>query len=570
MQQDPITRELVKNALATVADNMVVTVVRTARSQVVKQNMDFSTAICDPKGEMVTQGLSLPMHLGAIMPALGGVLKTYGDDVQPGDVFINNDPYEGASHLPDIFLFKPVFADDAHLGYLCVIAHHTDIGGRVAGGNACDNTEIYQEGLRIPPLKLIDRGTPNQTLFRLIEQNVRVPDMVRGDLSAQLAALYGGERELLKVAVEYGLEELQGYMTELVDYTERLTRAELAALPQGVAEYSDYIDDDGIDPGPIKIQLKLTFSGDEVVADFTGTSPQCKGSINPNFAFTQSCVYAVIRCLLSPELPNNAGYFRPITVYAPEGSYVNPMHPAPVAARGLGGFRVLQTVFGALAQLNPDRIPACWGGGELGISIAGYYPDRKPFVFLEFHNVSGTGGGPLGDGVDGGAVPVVNLANTPVEMMEAEQPFLVEEYAFLPDTGGPGKSRGALGMSRQYRILADDATVQVRLDRRKHRAPGLAGGHPGSTVATYLNPDGERVDMPSKWLKELKKGDVVRVELSGAGGFGDPFERDPEAVARDVRHGKVTEGHARDAYGVAIDPDTHEVDQGATGRLRGK
>ena len=435
MQRDPIAQELVKHALATIADNMVVTVVRTARSQVVKQSMDFSTAICDTRGQMVSQGLSLPVHLGAIMPALEGVLKVYRDDVQPGDIFINNDPYEGASHFPDIFLFKPVFAGDALLGYLAVIAHHTDIGGRVAGGNACDNTEIYQEGLRIPPLKLFERGVQNQTLFRLIQQNVRVPDKVLGDLWAQLAAVYAADRELLKLAQEHGVEELQGYMQELIEYTERLTRAEIASLPQGEAEFTDYIDDDGIDPGPIRIHVRLKVAGDEVYADFTGTSPQSKGSINPTFAFTQSCVYAAVRCLLSPELPNNAGYFRPIKVHAPKGSFVNPVHPAPVAARGLGGLRVMQAVFGALAQLNPDRVPACWGGGELGISIAGYYEDHKPFVFLEFHNVTGTGGGPDGDGVDGGPVPVLNLANTPIELMEAEQSFLVEEYSLLPDTG---------------------------------------------------------------------------------------------------------------------------------------
>ena len=568
MQRDPITQELIKNALATIADNMVVTVVRTARSQVVKQSMDFSTAICDTQGQMVTQGLSLPLHLGAIMPALAGVLKYYKTDVQPGDIFINNDPYEGASHLPDIFLFKPVFAGDVLLNYLVVIAHHTDIGGRVAGGNACDNTEIYQEGLRIPPLKLFEGGNPNQTIFRLLQQNVRVPDKVLGDLWAQIAALYGGERELLKLAEEHGVEELQGYMGELMEYTERLTRAEIGALPQGEAEFTDYIDDDGIDPDPIRIHVKLTVKGGEVHVDFTGTSPQAKGSINPNFAFSQSSVYAAVRCLLSPELPNNAGYLRPIKVYAPEGSFVNPMHPAPVAARGLGGFRVMQTVFGALAQLYPDRIPACWGSGELGISIAGYYPDRKPFVFLEFHNITGTGGGPDHDGVDGGPVPVLNLANTPIELMEAEQPFLVEEYGFLQDTGGAGKYRGSLGVVRQYRILADEATVQVRSDRRRFQPYGLQGGRSGTPCNIYLNPDAEEELPPSKWLRELKKGAVIRAELAGGGGYGDPFQRDPEAVARDVRQGKLTPEYVQREYGVLIDPETLDLDSEGTRRLR--
>ena len=568
MQHDPITQELVRNALATIADNMAVTVVRTARSQVVKQSLDFSTGICDAEARMVSQGLSIPVHLGAIMPCLEGVLKDYGNDIQQGDIFISNDPYEGGSHLPDIFLFKPVFAGNVLLGFLAVIAHHTDIGGRVAGGNACDSTEIYQEGLRIPPLKLFNAGEPNHTIFRLLKQNVRVPDKVLGDLWAQIAALYGGDREMLSLAQEHGVEELKGYMEELIEYTERRTRAEISALPQGEAEFTDYIDDDGIDPDPILIQVKVSIKGDEVHADFTGTSPQAKGAINPNFAFSKSCVYAAVRCLLSPDLPNNAGYFRPIKVYAPEGCFANPQHPAPVAARALGGFRVMQAVFGALAKLAPDRIPACWGSGELGITIAGYYSDRKPFVFLEFHNITGTGGGPDRDGVDGGPVPVMNLANTPIELIEAEQPFLVEEYSFLPDTEGSGKYRGALGLSRQYRILADEATVQVRSDRRLYKPYGLHGGDSGSPCKVYLNPQGDNELLPSKWLRQLKKGSVVRVELAGGGGFGDAFERDPVAVAQDVRQDKMSAERARREYGVVVDPQTLEVDSAGTSRLR--
>ena len=230
----------------------------------------------------------------------------------------------------------------------------------------------------------------------------------------------------------------------------------------------------------------------------------------------------------------------------------------------------MQTVSGALAQLNPDRIPACWGSGELGMSIAGYYKDRKPFVFLEFHNVTGTGGGPDHDGVDGGPVPVLNLANTPIELMEAEEPFLVEEYAFLPDTGGPGKYRGALGLARRYRILADEATVQMRSDRRDFLPYGLQGGKPGTPCLVHLNPDTENELLPSKWLRELKKGDVVRVELAGGGGYGDPFQRDPEAVARDVRQGKLTLDYARREYRVALHLETLDVDWAATDHLRGR
>lgn len=570
MAVDPVTRELINRALTTVADNMVVAVMRTARSHVVKQSLDFSTAICDADGQLVAQGLSLPVHLGAIMPALEGVLRYYRDDVRPGDVFINNDPYEGGSHLPDIFLFKPVFSDGVLLGYLAVIVHQTDIGGRVAGGNACDSTEVFQEGLRIPPLKLFSEGRPDPSLFRLIRQNVRVPDKVLGDLRAQLAALHVGEKELLELARQYGVEELKSYMAELIRYTEALTRAELAALPPGEAEFVDYIDDDGITSEPIRIQVRLRLGGGEVKVDFSVTSPQARGAINPNFAFTCSCVYAAVRCLLDPELPNNAGYFRPIKVHAPPGSFVNPVHPAPVAARALGGFRVIQTVLGALAQLVFDRIPACWGGGEFGISFGGYYPDRRPFVYLEFHNVSGPGGGPDADAPDGGSVSVVNVANTPVELIEADQPVLIEEYGFLPDTGGPGRYRGALGVVRQYRLLAEEATVQVRSDRRRFCPYGLWGGKPGSPSRVYLLRDGSREFLPAKCLLQLRAGEGIRVELAGAGGYGDPFERDPEAVLRDVTDGKVSLARARDEYGVVVDPATLTVDFGATAGLRSR
>jgi N-methylhydantoinase B len=419
------------------------------------------------------------------------------------------------------------------------------------------STEVFQEGLRIPPLKLFDRGRPDPSLFRLIRQNVRVPDKVLGDLWAQLAALRVGERELLELTRQHGVEELKGYMADLLAYTESLTRAELGALPAGEAEFIDHIDGDGISPEPIEIRVRVRLDGGEVAVDFSGTSPQARGAINPNFAFTCSCVYAAVRCLLNPELPNNAGYFRPIKVYAPVGSFVNPVHPAPVAARALGGFRVIQAVLGALAQLLPDRIPACWGGGEFGISFGGYYPDRRPLVYLEFHNVSGPGGGPFADGCDGGSVSLVNVANTTVELIEADQPLLIEEYGLLPDTGGPGKFRGALGVVRQYRLLAPEATVQVRSDRRRFRPYGLRGGQPGSPCLVYLLRDGSRELLPAKCLLKLRAGDEIRVEPAGAGGYGDPFERDPEAVAADVRD-----------YRVEVEPATQAVDREATDRLR--
>jgi N-methylhydantoinase B len=566
-RRDPLAFELIKNALAGIADGMAVTVVRTARSFVVKQSMDFSTALCDAHGELVAQGMCVPLHLGAMPPALQGVLQIYEGRSEPGDIYIVNDPYSGGSHLPDIFLFKPIFVDDALTAFACVIAHQTDIGGRVSGGNACDNTEIYQEGLRIPPLKLFERGVPNETIFTLLEINVRVPDKVLGDVRAQIAALHMGEREFLQLVQEYGLEELQGYMTDILDYTERFTRAEIEALPDGEYTFTEYIDDDGIDPEPIRIHLTLTIQGDTITADFTGTSPQCKGSIQPNFPATKAMVYAVIRCVLDPTIPNSGGYFRPINIIAPEATFVNPVHPGPVAARALGARRVAQTVFGALTKALPGKIFAAWGGGEFGISIGGYYPNRKPFVHLEFHNDTSWGGGPHKDGLDGHPGPMSNLANTPVELLEAEEPLRIDQYGFVPDTGGPGKYRGGLATVRDFHVL-EEATLQVRSDRRKFLPYGLYGGKPGTPAAGILNPDTDNKPMPSKFLMTAKKHDVFRVILAGAGGYGNPLERDPEAVVEDVREEKLSVEYVRREYGVVIDQETLEVDVAATNALR--
>ena len=565
---DPVTREIIKNYLSSVADTMAVTVVRTACSAVVKDGMDFSTAIFDAEGEQVAQGLTLPFHMGAMQPALEGVLKHFREDLRPGDIFANNDPYEGASHLPDIFLFKPVFFEETLLGYICVVAHQTDIGGRVAGGNACDNTEIYQEGLQLPPIKLFEQRVLNRAVWRIIEKNVRVPDKVLGDVLAQVAALHQGERDLLQLVSEYGLDVLKRYMSEFIDYTERLTRAEIDGLPEGSWEFTDYIDDDGINPDPIAIKVRVTICGDEMEVDFTGTSPQAKGSINPNLAFTKSAVYAVFKCLTDPNITANSGFFKPIRVIAPPGCFVNPQHPAPVAARGLGGFRITHAVFGAMAKALPKRVPAAWGGGEVGVSFGGYLASGKPFVYLEFNNDGPRGGGPFMDGADGAAAPITNMANTPIECIEADQPLLIRRYGLVPDTAGAGRYRGGLGIIREFEVQVDEAMVQIRSDRTKFLPWGTQGGRPGSRTCNILNPDTVHKVLSSKFLLRLKKGDVYRLVQAGGGGYGDPLERDPSAVLEDVRQVKITVEHAREEYGVVIHPESATVDASATEEQR--
>ncbi len=567
---DPVTREIIKNALMGAADTMALTVVRTARSAVIKDGMDFSTALFTADGQQVAQGLTLPAHLGSMAPALEGVRNAFGDDVHPGDVFANNDPYEGGSHLPDIFLFKPIFVHDTHIGWSCCIGHQTDIGGRVAGGNACDNTEIYQEGLLIPPIKLYEAGVLNRAVWRILEKNVRVPEKVLGDVQALLAAVRFGERDLLRLVDEYGLEGLKGYMADILDTTEQLTRAEFAALPHGEWTFTDYIDNDGIDLRPIAIHAKVKIEGDEVFVDFAGTSPQAKGSINPNFAYTKSQVYAVMKCLIDPAIQSNSGFFRPFHITAPEGCFVNPQHPAPVAARGLAGFRICHALFGAMAQALPGKVPGAWGGGEVGLSFGGYHPDRKAWVYLEFNNDGPRGGGPYIDGADGLAAPIHNMANTPIESIEADQPLLVEQFGLVADTGGAGKYRGGLGIVRQFRVLAEEATFQLRSDRTDFLPWGAEGGKPGTPTKNYLNPDTENRELPGKHLMTLKKGDVYRLIQAGAGGYGDPLDRDAAAVLEDVRQEKLTVDHVRREYGVVVSPDKLELDQEATEELRAK
>ena len=571
---DPIRLEVLRNALESIGDGMALTVYRTSRSTVVRASLDFSTAVLDANGQLVGQGMCVPIHLGGMMPALEACLNQYKGRVEPGDILISNDPYEGASHLPDIFLFKPVFLGDVLVGYLCAMTHHTDIGGRVPGGNACDNTEIYQEGLRIPPLKLYQRGEANETLFRILEKAVRVPDKVLGDLLSQIAALEFGEREFLRLVERFGVEDVDQYMEELLSYTEELTRKAIARLPDGSWSFTDYIDDDGFQTDSIAIVANLHKKGDEIHVDFTGTSPQVKGSIQPVFTTTKSVVYAVVKTVLSTvaqDIPNTAGYFRPIRVTAPEGSFLNPVPPAPVAARSLGLRRMSHALFGAFAQMLPGQVPACSGGCEYGAAIAGYDRSKTPWkswVCMDFANEIAAGGRQGHDGIDAQNAGITNIANVLAEVIETEFPIEVEEYGLLADSEGAGEYRGGTGMVRQYRFLSDDTVVQVRSDRMKTSPYGINGGEASRRARIIIHSGGEERVMPSKFLTTVNAGDTMRVEWPGAGGWGDPLDRDPARVLGDVVAGKINARRAYDKYGVVLDESRRTVDMAATGELR--
>jgi len=563
---DPLTREVLRNALLSVADTMAVTIVRTGRSAIIKDGMDFSTALFNGAGEQVAQGLTLPSHLGSMVPALEAIRREFAGDVEPGDIFANNDPYDGGSHLPDIFLFKPIFNGPQILAWLCAVAHQTDIGGRVPGGVVCDNTEIFQEGLQIPPVKLYEAGKLNTAVWRILMRNVRVPDMVLGDVQAQLAAIHVGEKELALVIEEYGPEALARYMDEIVEVTERQSRTSIRSLPQGTWEYTDYVDNDGIELEPIAIRARITIANDEIAVDFTGTSKQAAGSINPNIHYTRSHVYAAFKCVLDAAIDSNSGFFRVFKINAPPGSFVNPQHPAPVAARGLAGFRICQAIFGALAQAMPGRIPASWGGGEAGL-IFGGYREGKAWVHVDLINDGPRGGGPDFDGADGLSAPIHNMANIPIENVEADCPLLIERYELVPDSGGAGRYRGGLAILRDVRMLADKATFQLRSDRCDFLPYGLEGGQPGTPTRSWLNPQCENRPLAPKSLMTLRAGDVVRLVQAGGGGYGEPLLRDPAAVLDDIRQEKITRAYAEREYAVVVGADL-AVDAAATERLR--
>ena len=567
-----IELELLKNAAESVADQMALTIVRTARSSVAKDSMDFSTSLVNVKGDVVAQGLCQPRHMCAIPSAAGAVIERYKGQYQEGDIYILNDPYEGGTHLPDIYLFKPVFLERKLIGFSCAIVHHTDVGGRVAGGNASNSTEIYQEGLRIPPLKLYDAGEPNETLFRIIDKNVRVPDKVAGDFRAQISACELGERGFQDLGRQYGLDRLETLFDHLLDYTEELTRQAISRLQDGQWEFADHIDNDGFTNDPVPIRVSIKKAGDTITADYTGTSPQVKGAINSTLSYTSSITYACVKSVLGVDIPNNAGFFRPINIVAPEGSFVNPQLPAPVAARGLAAMRITETLFGAFAKMLPDKIFACGVGLDTGVTIAGYFPDRRPFLFLEFMYVS-WGGGPDRDGIDGASLPHSNYSNTPIEVIEAEQPVMIDCYGFVPDRCGAGKFRGGLAFQRHYRLLADEADLQLRSDRQKYLPYGLHGGQSGKPSISQMNRnDGDLETLPSKGLFQMQRGNVFHHITAGAAGWGDPLDRDVNNILEDVVNEKLSPEYVRREYSVVVERNsdgiTWEINFEATEQLR--
>ena len=565
---DPITFEVVRNGLDSLVDEMAITVMRTAYSGVVRDALDYSTAFCAADGQVIAQGLTIMLHLGSFPAAIDSVLTKFAGRINPNDVFILNDPYtSGGMHLPDVYIIKPVFTEKTLHGFVGVVAHQADMGGLVPGSNSTESVDIYQEGLRIPTSKMYDAGTPNEAIFDFIETNVRLPIQVRGDMRSQLAACDIGERAVLDLVDRYGAEELARYFDALLDYSEERARSEIIALPDGTFEFEDFIDAENLKEGPVRIAVKLEIKRDEIFVDLDGSSPQVPAGINAPVPFTKAAIYGAIRLIMDPDIPNAAGYHRPIHISVPEGTVVNPVHPAPVAARGITGFRTMDAVLGALAQAVPDRVPADGEGGNTLISIGGTRPDGSQYALVDFFG-GARGGGPNSDGAEGVSHPASNLASSPVEILEVENPIIVDEYALIQDSGGAGKFRGAQSYAKQITNLGDPAILQLRSDKRKFPPYGLQGGLPGSPSLNILNPGSTEKLLPTLAQVQLGHNDVIRHEMAGAGGWGDPLEREASAVLEDVIDSRVSIEAARTEYGIVISNQGTEIDEYASVQLK--
>lgn len=563
---DAVTQQIVGNALASIADEMAMSIFRTAHSTIVRDCMDFSASICSPQGDTVAQAVTLPVHLGATPPAVQRLLEEFGSDMQTGDVFIMNDPFSGGMHTPDVFIIKPIFLEKTVLGYAVTTAHHADVGGRVVGTASCDNTDIFQEGLRIPWMRLYDKGQPVDSVFKFLRANVHLPDTMLGDIRAQIAGCTIGERAVQRLADRYTPARLRKIMSDLLDYTEQLVRHDISQWPDGTASFTDYLDSDGIEQRDVAISATVTIQGDQITVDLSDSSPMVKGALNSTRSSAQAAAYHAVMSAVTAQLPMTAGAFRPVTVVTKPGTITHVVMPAASSMRGVTSFRVLDAINGALAQLIPHRIPAASEGGNSLAVFASNHRNGDQTLFYEL--VVGTWGArPGADGNDGVSNPCSVAANIPVEVAEADFPVLIERYGFVTDSGGAGRYRGGLAVERMWQTLVDATMLSVRTDRQQHRPYGLAGGHEGTASQNTIIAGAVEANLPPMFSTEIARGTRYHHRMAGGGGWGDPLTRDPAAVARDVRNEKVTRETALSAYGVVV-LDDGTVDERRTAEAR--
>jgi N-methylhydantoinase B len=558
---DPATFEIVKNGLYKIAEEMRVVLAKTAYSPLLKSAGDYSCGLFDARGEMVAQGPDLPIHLGSMPDAVRAIVAAFAADVHDGDVFLHNDPYFGGSHLPDVNVVRPAFYEGRLLGYACLRAHWPDVGSATPGSYGAV-TEIFGEGLRLPPLRLISRGAVNADLENVILANVRTPDERKGDLGAQLAATLRATERLKALARRYGAEQLIGYMARVMDYSERLMRATLADLPDGEGVFEDFCDGDGIADdelgrdAPFRIRLSIKKTADRLIVDFAGTAAQVKGPMNAPLSVTASGIYCGLKTAVDPNnlIPPNSGCWRTIEIRAPKGCVVNATFPAPVVyANHEISHRVADMVMGALASFMPEQVMACSQGTSAILTLGGVDPvTGRPYVSYETVK-GGYGARPNKDGINCIASGISNTMNTPVEIMEMAFPVRIERYEVNADSGGAGRYRGGCGVIRVWRLLdGADATGALCMERMTSPPFGLLGGKAGAAAAVKLTtPDGATRHLPGKGAFSAPAGSVIEMITPGSGGFGPVAARDRAAIGRDLLDGYVSAAGAQRDYGIA-------------------
>jgi N-methylhydantoinase B len=518
MQTNPVQLEIFKSLFHAIAEEMGATLKRTAFSPNIKERRDYSCAIFDARADMIAQGDHMPVHLGSMPLSVQAAIETR--DIEPGDVVILNDPYKGGTHLPDVTLVSGVFYKNRLLFYVASRAHQSDIGGMSPGSMPLAE-EIYQEGLRIPPVKVMHKGKINRDVWDIVLANVRTPEEREGDLAAMLGANNTGERRLMEIVAKYGSGVVHRYVTEILNYSERMTRYAISAIPNGTYEAEDFLDNDGISDKPIAIRVKIQIRGDKAVIDFSKSDPQTEGSVNAVYAITASVVFYVFRTLVGVSIPSNAGGMRPLEIIAPEGTIVNARAPAAVCGGNVEtSQRIVDVLYKCLAQALPDRIPAASQGTMNNFTFGGIDPrTSQPVAYYETVS-GGMGARPSMDGLSGVHTHMTNSLNTPVEALEHAYPIRILRYSLRRGSGGRGKSRGGDGVIREIRFLTK-AQVTLLSDRRKFSPYGLHGGEPGAAGANILIRSGGSPErLPSKFTTWVQAGDVLSIQTPGGGGWG--------------------------------------------------
>ena len=570
LRRDLITIEVIKGALIYAAEEMGIALKKSAYSPNIKERMDHSCAIFDRDRRLVAQAEHIPVHLGSMTFAVREGLR-YRRDLEKGDMLLFNDPYISGTHLPDLTLIAPVFYKRDLIGYVANKAHHTDIGGKAPGSIAGDSTELYQEGLIIPPIKFVREGEIDEELSNFIKANVRTPETQIGDLRAQIAANNIGIARLIELVENYGLEVVQEAMDSVMNYSEHRVRGELEKMPEGTYTARDFLEDTGSEENPVEIKVEITIKDGNIIFNYEGTSKQVNGPVNAPLGVTLAGVYFTLISATDPNIPINDGCFRPVILKIPKGCLLNPERPAPVAGGNVEtSQRNVDVLLKAFSQIIPERIPAAGQGTMNNVRLGGLREDGTPWTFYETIG-GGSGGRPESDGVDGVHVNMTNTMNTPIEAIEAYYPIRFESYSLRPDSGGAGEWRGGCGIVRSWTLLAPTATVSILAERNKIRPWGLNGGLPGA-VGEYVlrRSDGSIMNLPSKCTLKIYKGETLLVHTPGGGGYGSPLKRKPEYVLRDVKNGFVTIESAERVYGVVINPLTMKLNLEETERLRYK